>query len=306
MIAAPGGRAGLVVVLTTVVGAAAVACTGGGTAPPARGPVADGVATRLTVEVDQGREQYAEREVRLRVTNDSDETLTLLSGALDADGFGPSEPVVKRPTALRPGGTRAVTMVLGEARCPGPGRPSAPTATLALALGEGDGRGPATDVVVEGVEDPVGHLERNHVEDCAAAAVAAGVHLSVDENVRVEDRRGAPTALVTLRVEPVPGGPEVTLERIAGTTLMSNPEPVRGTSGWVGSALAGQGSGEIELAVVPARCDVHAVAEDKRGTFLPVTAVVDGVVQDVVHVPMPDAARSAFYDFVGQHCAWPE
>ncbi|HEV6952590.1 MAG TPA: hypothetical protein VKY86_04985 [Promicromonospora sp.] len=306
MIAAPSGRAGLVAVTATVVGAAAVACTGGGTAPPARGPVPADVAAHLTVEVDQGREQYAEREVRLRVTNDSDETLTLLSGTLDADGFGPSHPVVKRPTALRPGGTRAATVVLGEARCPGPERPAAPSATLALALGEGDGRGPATDVVVDGAGDPVGHLARNHEEDCAAAALAAGARLSVDERVRVEDRDGEPTAFVTLRVERVPGGPEVTLERVAGTTLMSNPDPVRGTSGWVGSALAGQGSGVVELAVVPARCDVHAVAEDKRGTFLPVTASVDGEVQGVVHVPMPDAARATFYDFVGQHCAWPE
>src|SRR5690606_18091119 len=182
----------------------------------------------------------------------------------------------------------------------------APTATPALALGEGHGRAPATDVAVEGVGDPVGHPEPHHPEEADAAALAPGWRRSLDEKVRLHDRRGAPTAPLPHRVEPVPGGPVVTLERIAGTTLMSNPAPVRGTSGWVGSALAGQGSGEIELAVVPARCDVHAVAEDKRGTFLPVTAVVDGVVQDVVHVPMPDAARATFYDFVGQHCAWPE
>ncbi|MCP2267370.1 hypothetical protein ACFQHV_03010 [Promicromonospora thailandica] len=307
MIAASGGRAVTVVLVTAVIGAAAVACTAGGPATSSTaGPVPDDVVAHLSVDVAQGREQYAAREVRLEVANDSAETLTLLSGALDADGFGPSHPAKEgRELVLRPGTTRAVYVGLGDPVCTGATRRPA-SATVTLALGAGDGRGPATDVVVDEVGDPVGHLARNHEADCARAAVAAGAHLSVDREVRVETRDGVPTALVTLRVEPVDGGPRVTIDRIAGTTLMSNPEPADGASGWTGRDLAGQSSGVVVLAVVPARCDVHAVAEDKRGTFLPVSATVDGDPQPTVHVPMPDAARSAFYDFVGDHCAWPE
>lgn len=313
MIAASRGRAVTVVLLTTLIGAAAVACTGDGAPPsPTRGPVPDDVAAHLTVEVAQGRTQYAEREIRLEVTNDSEETMTLLSGALQADGFGPSHPTKEgRTIALRPGTTRAVYVGLGEARCAAPGtEPDAattpPSATITLALGEYDDLGPATDVTVDEVGDPLGHLARNHEVDCAAAAVAAGVRLSVDADVPVETRDGELTALVTLRIEPVDGGPEVVLDRISGTTLMNNPDPDGGASGWVGRDLAGQRSGEVVLAVVPARCDAHAVAEDKRGTFLPVSARVDGVPQQPVYVPMPDSARSDFYDFVADHCAWPE
>lgn len=320
MIAAPRGRAVTVVILTSLIGAAAVACTDGGVSPSsAHGPVPDDVAAHLGVEVAQGREQYATREVRLEVTNDSDETMTLLSGALHADGFGPSHPTKEgRTLALPPGATRAVYVGLGEARCAGvteaggatetdgPTAETAPSATITLALGEGDDRGPATDVSVDEVGDPVGHLARNHAADCAVAAVAAGAHLTVDADVPVETRAGELTALVTLRVEPVDGGPEVTLDRIAGTTLMSNPGPADGASGWGGRDLAGQRSGEVVLAVVPARCDVHAVAEDKRGTFLPVTARVDGVRQQPVYVPMPDTARSDFYAYVADYCDWPE
>lgn len=317
MIAASRGRAVTVVLLASLIGAAAVACTGGGAPPsPTRGPVPDAVAAHLGVEVAQGREQYATREIRLEVTSDFDETMTLLSGALHADGFGPSHPTKEgRTLVLRPGTTRAVYVGLGEARCAGSGssgtsgtEPGAttPSATITLALGEGDDLGPATEVAVEEVSDPVGHLARNHAADCAVAAVAAGAHLAVDADVPVETRDGELTALVTLRIEPVDGGPEVTLDRIAGTTLMSNPDPRGGASGWVGRDLAGQRSGAVVLAVVPARCDVHAVAEDKRGTFLPVSARVDGAPQQPVYVPMPDSARSDFYDFVGDHCAWPE
>jgi hypothetical protein len=297
-----------------VVGAAAVACTGGGAPPSAKGPVPDDVASHLSVEVAQGREQYAEREIRLEVTNDSDETLTLLSGTLRAEQFGPSHPTKEgRTLVLRPGATRAVFVGLGEVRCAdlavaekGAVTGAAPSATITLALGEGDDLGPATDVAVDEVDDPVGHLARNHAVDCSAAAVAAGADLTVDADVPVETRDGELTALVTLRIERVDGGPEVTLDRIAGTTLMTNADPGGDASGWVGPDLAGQGAGEVVLAVVPARCDVHAVAEDKRGTFLPVSARVGGVRQEPVYVPMPDTARSDFYDFVADYCDWPE
>jgi hypothetical protein len=291
-----------------VVGAAAVACTGGGAPSSAKGPVPDDVAAHLGVEVAQGREQYAKREIRLEVTNDSDETMTLLSGALRTEQFGPSRPTKEgRTLVLRPGATRAVYVGLGEARCADAAEEgAAPSATITLALGEGDDLGPATDVPVDEVGDPIGHLARNHAADCSAAAVAAGADLTVDPDVPVETRDGELTALVTLRIERVDGGPEVTLDRIAGTTLMSNADPGGNASGWVGRDLAGQGSGEVVLAVVPARCDVHAVAEDKRGTFLPVSARVGGVRQETVYVPMPDTARSDFYSFVADYCDWPE
>ena len=307
------GRTVLVVVLTSLVGAAAVACSGAPTPSSTLGPVPDDIADHLSVQVDQGRTQYAAREIVLAVTNDSDETMTLVSGALDADGFGPSRPTKENRTpALRPGTTRDVYVELGEAECAGfpagPEEPvpdAAPSATITLALGEFDDLGPASDVVVAEVGDPGGHLARNHAVDCATAAVASGASLAVDADIPVETRGGELTALVTLRIDPVDGGPEVTIDRIAGTTIMNNPDPDGEDSGWTGSALDGQRSGSVTLPVVPARCDAHAVGEDKRGTFLPVTASVDGVAQHVVYVPMPDSARANLFAFIADSCDWP-
>lgn len=313
MIAASRGRAGTVVLLTSLIGAAAAACTAGGTFLPSStlGPVPDDVAAHLSVEVSQGRTQYADREILLEVTNGSDRTMTLVAGALHADGFGPSHLAKDRPRALLPGTTRDVHIWLGEARCAGvPAGPdeavpdAAPSATITLALGEGDDQGPATDIAVD-VTDTAGHLARNHAVDCARAAVESGVRLTVEPDLPVETRDGEPTAFVTVRVEPVDDGPEVTIDRITETTLLADPD-ARGTvSGWTGRELAGQRSGEIVLPVVPARCDAHAVGEDKRGTFLPVEASVDGTAQHVFYVPMPDAARAALYDFIGDSCGWP-
>lgn len=315
MTAASRGRATTVVILTLLVGASAVACTGdNGTPSSTLGPVPDAVAAHLSVEVGQGRSQYADREILLEVTNDSGETMTLLSGALHADGFGPSRPAKDgRTIALRPGTTRAVYVGLGEAECAGfpagPDEPvpdAAPSATITLALGEYDDLGPATDVVVDPARDPAGHLARNHAVDCAQAAVEAGAHLAVDADVPVERRDGELTALVTMRVQPVDGGARVTVDRVAGTTLMANPSPGGGASGWVGRALVGQRTGEVTLPVVPARCDPHAVGDDKRGTFLPVYASVDGTPQHVIYVPMPDSARADLYAYIARYCGWSE
>lgn len=295
-----------------MVGAAAVACTGAPTLSSTLGPVPDDVAAHLSVDVEQGRTQYADREVLLQVTNGSDRTMTLLAGALHADGFGPSHLAKDRPRVLRPGATRDVHVGLGEAECVGP--PAGPeepapdtalSATVTLALGEDDDdQGPATDLTVDAVTDTAGHLARNLAVDCAGAAVASGARLSVEPDLPVEMRDGRPTALLTVRIEPVDGGPEVVIERITETTLLADADPSGAVSGWTGSDLAGQRSGEVTLPVVPARCDAHAVGEDKRGTFLPVQANVNGVTQHVFYLAMPDDARADLYDFIATSCGW--
>ncbi|MCF4120525.1 hypothetical protein L1785_06005 [Antribacter sp. KLBMP9083] len=319
------GQAALAAVLAVAVlalGVAGIARAGGaagsGVATPdapgpvsTLGPVPDDVLAALRVELRQGRTQYAGREAVLHITNDSAETLTLLDGSLDAEGFGPSTPTKPgRELVLRPGAGRDVYLRLGDPVCaPGDGAADAgepapstpPAATVTVALGDGEGRGDPT-AVGHPVDDPNGHLARNHAVDCAVTALAAGATLTVADTVRTEVGAGEPVAVVTVDVSPVPGGPEVRVTRIAGTTLMSAPG---GIAAWEGAALAGQDAGRIELSVVPTRCDQHAVAEDKRGTFVPVHATVGGVEQHVVYLTMPDSARGDLYDFIGVACGWP-
>lgn len=44
------------------------------------------------------------------------------------------------------------------------------------------------------------------------------------------------------------------------------------------------------------------LAEDNRGTFVPVHASVDGVRQAPMYVPVPDAARRALIEFITRTC----
>jgi hypothetical protein len=296
-----------------------------GTRASVPAPVPDDVAADLRVEVRQDRTQYAEGTAKLHVANGSDETLTLLSGGLEADGFGPSSlDASHRAATLRPGGARDVRIVLGEVDCVAEPPASGPGATpggddgavtvpvtLAVTLGETGTAAPSgapTEVVLTAT-DPHGRLAAVHGQECARRLVASGVSLRVRPELETARRGDDLVLLLRVRVEPVPGGPAVEVERITGTTLMT---PADGSEAWTGGALdvgtAPDGAdarvGEIVLDVVPRRCDPHAVAEDKRGTFVPVLTTVDGVEQPPVHLPMPDEAQPAFFDYLGEACGW--
>jgi len=284
-------------------------------------PLPNGVAQGLSAELRQDRTQYADRAAKLHVVNGSDRTVTLLGGTLDAPGFGPSGP--DGPTRARevpPGAGRDVRLRLGEVDCdsapPAPltgaeaQRTPVAAATVLVADGAAAGSAatgstPAGTAVEVEVVDPLGRLAAVHAEACAERLVASGVALRVTDvrAARVPAPDGdVPGGRITLAVEPVPGGPDVRLTEISGTTLLSS---AAGTA-WTGDDLAGQtaGDGRVVLDVVPARCDPHVVAEDKRGTFLPVHAEVDGAPQPVIHLPMTDPQRAAVYEFVHDACGW--
>lgn len=278
-------------------------------------PLPSGVAQHLTAELRQDRTQYADRRAKLHVVNGSSHAVTLLGGTLDAPGYGPSSPDgTARAREVAPGAGRDVRLRLGEVDCDAEPpaalrgaeaqRTPVATATVVVAVGEPTGEGTAAGTAVEvEVVDPLARLAAVHREACAERLVASGVTLRVtdvrDGDVPTPDG-DAPGGRITLAVEPVPGGPEVRLTEISGTTLLS---PAAGTA-WAGDDLAGQADGQVVLDVVPARCDPHVVAEDKRGTFLPVHAEVDGVPQPVVYVPMTDQQRAAVYDLVHDACGW--
>lgn len=315
------GRGALVATATAVgVTAGLTACTPAGESPSpdaSTGPTAvpHDVASGLQVEVRQDRTQYADGTAKLHVTNGSAQTLTLLSGRLEADGFGPSSPDPShRAATLRPGGARDVRIALGEVDCtavpPSSGTPGGSDSTadgagtvpvtVTVALGEADAPGAPSEVTLTAT-DPHGRLEAVHTQECARRLVASGASLQVVPEPATERRGDELVLLLRVRVEPVPGGPAVEVERITGTTLMA---PADGSEAWTGEALDLDAAGDIVLDVAPRRCDPHAVAEDKRGTFVPVLTAVDGVEQPPVYLPMPEEAQPVFFDWISEACGW--
>ncbi|PFG44770.1 hypothetical protein ATJ88_3506 [Isoptericola jiangsuensis] len=298
------------------------ACT-----PPASTPTptlpAD-VAAALTAELRQDRTQYADRTGALRVVNGSDHDLVLLGGTVTAPGFSPTTPdgVTDRP--LPAGSGRDVRLRLGDVDCATAPDEAAVHAVVRVALppdGETgtEAAGRAADAHVAGtgataptagvevevpVVDPLGRLAAVHAEVCAERLVATGARLEVTDVVaaEVEGRDGgpAPGLRLTVAVTPVDGGPAVRVDEVTGTTLLS---PAGGATTWTGDAVEPTDD-VVVLDALPARCDPHAVGEDKRGTFLPVVASVDGVQQAVTYLPMTDAQRAAVYTAIHDACGW--
>lgn len=301
-----------VVALLAAPVATVAACSPGGSASgpssgpssrPSSHPLPAALADALSVEVAQARTDRVARVVELRVRNAGAGDVTVREARLTtATTSGPA--VTERGRDVRPGSTRALRAALATPVCP-PGGVTAgvdPAPLVELDVVDADGRAGTVRVVPTDEGDD---LRRVHGEDCAAAAVAAGLALALDEALTTRDGPAGPVAEVVLRVRPVAGGPHVRLVRVGGTTLL---RPAEGYGPWVVDvdSAAPPADGRVVLPVAPARCDLHAIAEDKRGTVLPVHAVVDGVPLPPVFVAAPPALRGALHDHVRRACGTPD
>ncbi|MGY4645179.1 hypothetical protein [Cellulomonas sp. URHB0016] len=256
-------------------------------------PIPADVLAGLSVEVRQARSDWASRVVQLRVTNVGPGDVTVTGARLvtpDDEGVATGD----RERPVRAGVDRDVSVALGTPVC-ARATSGAPRAELDLV----DPSGRRSTLAVQPA-DPQGHLARIHGEDCAAAAVAAGATLTLADDLGTEEVDGRLVGKVALEVDPVAGGPRVEVTRVDGTVLLAPPD---GSTGWaVDVDTSGGAARTVPLLVVPTRCDAHAVAEDKRGTFFGVHARVDGLEQAVFYVGADDTLRGALHAFVGTAC----
>lgn len=307
--ATAAARAGLVAVLTL----ALAACSGpshqvgsppssptaeeGAPAPDAEAALPLAELAGLVVEIRQSRSDWAARVVQLRVVNGTGAELSVTTAGLTAptvEGTATWERTA--PRRVPEGRHRDLSVPLGPPRCPAPtGERAGPSVTLGLA--DAEGRTARLEVVPA---DPQGHLSRIHGEDCAGVALREAADVRLDR-LTLEDRDGALIGVLDLSVTPRAGGPALGIGRIDGTVLLA---PVGGTS-WSPPELAQvTAPTTVRLELVPARCDAHAVAEDKRGTFLGLHTTVDGVAQPVVYLDSGDELRGELHDYLAQACGW--
>ncbi|WP_440711231.1 hypothetical protein [Herbiconiux sp. YIM B11900] len=253
--------------------------------------VIDGVGLSIL----QNRPDYGNRVLQLAVTNEGADPLTVTAARFASPQF---ESVAdwNKPTEVPPGLVRQLPVQLGPAICPAPSTTPTLTVTVTDAAG-------ASREITGRPSDPFGVLERIAGEDCLDDAVAAVATLTVHDDVEVTGSGAEAVAHLRLTVDPSRGRGSLRLTEAGSTILL---EPADG-SVWPldASVQGGDAPRQFVLDAVPARCDPHAVAEDKRGTYLPVSVELGGSgPAGTIYLHSSDALRLALYSFIASTCGF--
>ena len=250
----------------------------------------------LTIGVVQGRDDRGARIVAIEVTNNGDEDITLVRATLDSPQFA-TPAIWERGTALRAGLTVDLRVALGDPVCP-LADPLTHTATIEFVTSTGV----ESSVSVEPGQ-PAGVLDRIAQEDCLIAGVDAQAEITV-KSVEYTPGSGIPAVLV-LGIAPKDVDGSATIVGVRATVLLGLVDPQGNLS--QGYALhrvleRGADDSDLRISLVPNRCDTHAVAEDKRGTFIPLEVEIEGGTTGTYYVTMPDDQKGQLYAFVPDFC----
>ncbi|WP_207454460.1 hypothetical protein [Desertivibrio insolitus] len=246
-------------------------CSAPAAAPPA------GVA----VSVQQNRSDVAAGRLQIRVENTGPEELRLTRAVLTEERFD-SPAVWEGDTTLAPGAARMLPAPLPDAAC----ATDAGSPTVELTFSTPDAAG----TVAVAAADPFDMVATVTGAECTAAEVAEAADLSLtglhtDGGVAVLSLAIAPRA-----------DRELVVDSVARTILL---QPEDGSAEWTVDAS----EGVVELRAVPARCDPHAVAEDKVGTRFRVTVALDGEPATVT-VAASEELKHRIYEYLGNSCGW--
>ncbi len=277
------------VVLVLVIAAVLTGCSAPGAALP------DGVG----VSVFQNRFDYSARVLEIKVSNGTDAAVTVTRAAFESTRF--SEPAVwDRPQDIPAGGARDLKVQLPDPVCDA--AEAADSVTLSFTLADGTS-GTATLTP----DDDQGRVDTINEQDCLGASVAAVA--AIDPPGALEWTPGAhEPAIVALSVTPTGGDGTATILDAKGTVLLSladaNGAPI--TLLPVGLAVDAESpAAGIRIAVIPNRCDPHAVEEDKRGTFFPLDVQTSDGRSGTIYIAVGDEVRRSLYEFYADYCGLP-
>ncbi|TBN56257.1 hypothetical protein EYE40_01960 [Glaciihabitans arcticus] len=255
-------------------------------------PASAGLPDGVEVSVLQNRSDYASRTLEISIFNGEDAPLTLTRATFTSPRFAaPAE--WSRGTELRAGATVNLRVTLPASVC-APQHDADPRVTVEFAIGSMRGTASVTPV------DPLDRLATIAREDCLGQAVDDVAPIVAAPTL--EWSRGAHEP-ASLDLVSSPTGAEGELEIVAvdRTVLLSvvddAGEPIESVA--VGVRVTSPTT--VTLRFVPSRCDPHAVAEDKRGTFFPVRVRV-AEIEGLVYVPVSDEVRVAIYRWIADYC----
>jgi hypothetical protein len=292
------------VLAMTVSCSAGVSPTGSPSSAPPAAAAPAAAAAQVTAEINQLRDDYSRQIIAIQLTNTTAGAVTVLVARLTSPLYdGPIEwPATPGGIELPPGQTKILPAQLRAPECgiqtAGPGEGTA----VELQLADTGGTGPAATVPAA---DPFGVLARNNAEMCLAqaAAAVAGIRLEPELEVSADAKSAVLGLAITPRSAPGAVNPgstgTLTINWIEGTTLLDEDR----AAPWPRSVSVhtGGASQHFRLGIRPARCDPHAIADDKVGTLLPLRVSAGGR-DGVLKIDAGALLRGRIYEFVTAAC----
>jgi hypothetical protein len=272
--------------LAVLVLVASAGCGGGGGDDPVDVP------TGVTFRVEQARQDLQNRHFQLQAVNKGSKSITvdsvkLTSGRLDKAS------VYRGPAMIPAGATVNLTMSMAPASCPtGKSRGIDATARVTYRVGDGDH---VTSVVRP--KDHYGSVALFMKRDCAESTIG---DLRVDPTFAVEGRGRDSVLEAGITFTARDGGGPVRIGPVDGTTLL---KPAAG-SNIDHELVAGSGDYHAVLRIIPNRCDVHVVAEDRTGATMPLHVDSEESGEAFFSLRFSEQQKKQVFDFVASHCGF--
>jgi hypothetical protein len=283
-------------VIAVVLAGAVVGCgADANTDADARSDVRDTAALALEVSLAQSRSDVVANRLAVVVTNGGANPLTVTAMSVSAPQFTEDAVRPARKSILAPGVPVALAVALPPADCTQ--APSVATVTLTISQ---QGQNHIWTAVAS---DPSQVMARLHDRTCFRQRAAEQIVVRLSDQMNVVEVAGRPAAQLTMEITYREGVSRAIAVR--GTTLLTHVDPVTGKQ-LTSLAIEGRPP-RVLVHLVPSRCDLHAIAEDKRGTVLPVSVEVTGSDDEVLWGVIDVAARDSLADqlraFVVDACA---
>lgn len=261
-------------------------------------PTPPALPSDVTVTIFETRFDAALRQVQLRVTNDSGAPLTVLRAELDSSRFV-SPAVFERSQTVPSGSARDLPVKLGDAVCDG--SPTSDQVRLEFELDDSTRGSVLLDIADTAILDAITEKE------CRIVAVASHAAIVPPEVAEWTPGAGQP-AILDFQIIPTGAAGSLTISDVGNTTLLGlvDESGARVTPLPVGVVITSDSEPTvIRLRVVPARCDPHAVAEDKQGTQFPFAVETSDGPGGQIRVAVSDEVRQSIYAFFADYCGLP-
>lgn len=270
-------------------------CTSAPPTPPLTA-LPDGVS----VDVYQTRLDYSERQLEISIANESEADVTITHLEFASPAFVSAVSYARLPTTIAAGRTIDFRVDLAAPDCTA--TDLTPAVTIEFAQ-----HGHTGTASVEPL-DRLGQLPTITTADCLASDAAAIARIEfADIPLGRASFAGRDAAQLHLEVEPTGAGGSITLHAIEDTVLLFLLNPATGAAiEAIPLDLEIDAATEkttVAVTVVPSRCDQHSVAEDKRGTFFPVT-VTTPQREGTLFIATGERLRGEIFDFLATSCGW--